>query len=172
MILNEKNVEDNISNILEELNYKSLDKFNINEQTLIVNYELLRKKMILINNDYNEKYIDEAIRKLKSKFFNINEDGNKEFVSYLKNGVPIQIKSIDDRTFNIKIIDLNNFENNSFNFIRQLEIYYSNFNKIIPDILIYVNGLPLSIIEVKSPEAKEKIEDAYKQVVNYSNKVK
>lgn len=172
MILNEKNVEDNISNILEELNYRYLDKFNMNDQTLIVNYELLKKKMILINSNYSEKYIDEAIRKLKLKFFNLNEDGNKYFINYLKNGVPVQIKNIDDRTFNIKIIDFENIENNSFHFVRQLEIYYSNFNKIIPDILIYVNGIPLSIIEVKSPEAKEKIEDAYKQVVNYSNKVK
>lgn len=172
MILNEKRVEDNISYNLEKLKYSSSICFNKDNKQEVINFDLLREKMLLINKNFHQDYIDEAIKKIKFKSFDSIEEGNRHYIDYLKNGIPVKINSIDDRTYNIKLIDFENIDNNTFNYARQLEIYTHNGQKIIPDLLIYINGLPVSIIEIKSPEAKEKIEDARKQIINYSNRSK
>jgi len=40
---------------------------------------------------------------------------------------------------------------------------------MIPDIILFLNGLPISVIELKAPESKQELEDAYRQLRNYLN---
>ena len=68
----------------------------------------------------------------------------------------------------VNLIDFENPQNNIFCAVNQFSVEYTNNGKNevrIPDILLYVNGLPLCIIELKSPsEPNAKIFNAYEQI--------
>lgn len=65
----------------------------------------------------------------------------------------------------IKLIDFDNVDNNVFVVTHQLTIKGANTRR--PDVVIYVNGLPLVVLEAKSPIAKETIDDAITQIRIY-----
>ena len=77
-------------------------------------------------------------------------------------------KSTDGKSKDIKLIDFDNYENNKFKVVNQLTVEYTNNGKSEnrrPDVLLYVNGIPLCIIELKNPaDANATIADAWKQI--------
>ena len=167
-ILKEETIEDWISQTLEEAGYLKKDNsFQGNFQENVIDFDLLEKQLYLINKDLDSEYILEAIKKIKYLSFSDSLQGNFETLNFLKNGIGIHLEKIDSRTRQVYLIDYNNINNNKFEYIRQLKIS-NQCNHIIPDILIYINGLPLSIIELKAPEARETLSDAYNQVCNYA----
>ena len=68
----------------------------------------------------------------------------------------------------IKLIDFDNPENNTFRVVNQFEVEYTNNGQKslrIPDIILFVNGLPLCIIELKNPSnARATIHEAWEQI--------
>ncbi|MDZ7925340.1 MAG: HsdR family type I site-specific deoxyribonuclease [Marinagarivorans sp.] len=69
----------------------------------------------------------------------------------------------------VKIIDFDNIANNEFLCVNQFKIEGINEN-IIPDILLFVNGLPLAIIEAKSPYITNPMESGINQLRRYANR--
>ena len=69
----------------------------------------------------------------------------------------------------VKIIDFDNVANNTFFVVNQAKYLGSQRPAIIPDIVIYVNGLPLAVIENKSPFIIGPMMEAIKQLKRYSN---
>jgi type I restriction enzyme R subunit len=68
----------------------------------------------------------------------------------------------------VKIIDFDNLENNEFICTNQFKIEGAN-QKIIPDIVCFVNGLPLAIIECKSPYITSPMSEGINQLRRYAN---
>lgn len=68
----------------------------------------------------------------------------------------------------VKIIDFDNPENNEFIVTSQFKISGVNQN-IIPDVILFVNGLPLAVIECKSPYITSPIEAGINQLLRYAN---
>jgi type I restriction enzyme, R subunit len=68
----------------------------------------------------------------------------------------------------VHIIDFENPENNEFLCTNQFKVSGVNQN-IIPDILCFVNGLPLAVIECKSPFITNPMEAGIKQLLRYAN---
>ncbi|WP_262983980.1 type I restriction enzyme endonuclease domain-containing protein [Bacillus sp. HNG] len=69
----------------------------------------------------------------------------------------------------VSLIDWITPKNNDFLVVNQLEVIEKGAKKI-PDVVVYVNGMPLIIIELKSASREEvNIDDAYKQLKNYMN---
>lgn len=168
MILKEEIIENLISDTLEEIGYeKYTEYFNKNNLQNVIDFDLLETKLFSINQKLEKEYIHEAINKIKRLNFSTSIEGNLETLKWLKNGIPIKLEKISNRVMPVYLVDFNNINNNSFKFIRQMNISSGGLIRI-PDIIIYINGLPLSIIELKSPEAKEKLYDAYLQVKNYA----
>ena len=68
----------------------------------------------------------------------------------------------------IKLIDFENYQNNKFKVVNQLIVEYTNNGKNEnrrPDVLLYINGIPLCVIELKNPaDANATIVDAWKQI--------
>ena len=68
----------------------------------------------------------------------------------------------------VKLIDFDNPKNNIFKVVNQLVVEYTNNGKNEtrrPDVVLYVNGLPLCIIELKNPaDAHVTIHDAWEQI--------
>lgn len=68
----------------------------------------------------------------------------------------------------IELIDFDESENNIFRVVNQFTVEYTN-NGVVenrrPDVLLYVNGMPLCVIELKNPtDANTKIYDAWEQI--------
>lgn len=85
---------------------------------------------------------------------------------WMTNGVGFTTKN--GAVKNIALIDFENPQNNIFRVVNQLTIEYVNNGRTKnrrPDIVLYVNGLPLCIIELKNPaDDNATIEDAWKQI--------
>ncbi|MFZ2657506.1 MAG: type I restriction endonuclease subunit R [Victivallales bacterium] len=69
----------------------------------------------------------------------------------------------------VKIIDFDNIENNEFLVVSQFKIHGLKQN-IIPDIIIFINGLPIAVIECKSPFITNPLEEGINQLHRYQNK--
>lgn len=167
MIQKEEGIEDLICEALKEIGYiEYKTSFNIEDLTQVIDFNLLKESLIKINRNLDIEYINEAINKIKKINLDFIE-GNIKTLDWLKNGIDIKIDKISNRFIPILLVDYINIENNSFRFIRQMEISSGNCIRRL-DIIIYLNGLPISIIEVKSPEAKESLNDAYNQIKHYT----
>jgi len=68
----------------------------------------------------------------------------------------------------VKIIDFDNLENNEFVCTNQFKIEGAN-QKIIPDIVCFINGLPLAVIECKSPYITNPMAEGINQLRRYAN---
>ena len=112
----------------------------------------------------------EAIRFIKNFDTNDVFTNNKTFHRYLTEGIEIS-DFINGKTeyYRIKLIDFEQISNNDFLVVNQLEITEDGSKKI-PDVFVYINGMPLIVMELKSTSREEvTIEDAYKQLMNYKN---
>ena len=69
----------------------------------------------------------------------------------------------------VYIIDFENPENNEFLCTNQFKVFGTNQN-IIPDIILFVNGLPLAVIECKSPYITNPMEAGVDQLLRYANR--
>ena len=74
-----------------------------------------------------------------------------------------------NRSHTVKVIDFENPENNEFLCTNQFKIEGPKQN-IIPDILLFVNGLPLGVIECKSPYITNPMEAGINQLMRYANR--
>lgn len=69
----------------------------------------------------------------------------------------------------VKIVDFDNIENNEFIAVNQFKVSGPNQN-IIPDIILFINGLPLAVIECKSPYITNPMEAGIDQLLRYANR--
>ncbi|MDU9377096.1 hypothetical protein McpSp1_17420 [Methanocorpusculaceae archaeon Sp1] len=110
--------------------------------------------------------ITEAVSRLKTIDAGTIIQKNIIATDYLQNGIPIKYFDREERSDLIRLIDYENPENNTFTVINQWTVV-DNAEKR-PDIVIFVNGIPVVIIELKSPSREETdISEAYLQLRNY-----
>ena len=165
----EESFENVVIEYLKELNYDYIHGSNLtrdNKEVLLL--ENLKTNLININKKIPESSIDYAIKKIQNFETNDVFTNNKLFHKYLTEGIEIT-DFIDGKTVynTVKLIDFDNIKNNEFLVVNQLEIVEDDIKKI-PDLIIYVNGIPLVCMELKSTSREEvSIEDAYKQLMNY-----
>ena len=165
----EESFENVVIQYLKELNYDYIHGSNLtrdNKEVLLL--ENLKTNLIKINKEIPESSIDYAIKKIQNFETNDVFTNNKLFHKYLTEGIEVT-DFIDGKTVyhTVKLIDFDNIKNNEFLVVNQLEIVEDDIKKI-PDLIIYVNGIPLVCMELKSTSREEvNIEDAYKQLMNY-----
>lgn len=90
-------------------------------------------------------------------------DSNKAIMKIISDGLVMKREDRSKKDIFIQLLDFENIENNMFKIVNQLEI--QGYEKRIPDGIVYINGLPLVVLEFKS-SSKEKttIKDAYTQL--------
>lgn len=95
-------------------------------------------------------------------------DANEAFHKMLAEGVPVIVrKDGQERGERVWLVDFQNPENNVFFVINQFTVVERNQNKR-PDVILYVNGLPLVVIELKNPADKHAtIRKAFDQIQTY-----
>ena len=137
---------------------------------------LLRKRLKnalqRINPDLPAAAIDEAIETVRKPQHASLVENNRAFHEMLTNGVPVEIKAQGEtRGERVKLIDFHRPEKNDFLIVKQLTIRGSKGNRR-PDIVVYVNGLPLFVIELKNPaDEQADIFQAYRQLQTYKEEI-
>lgn len=93
---------------------------------------------------------------------------NESFHSLLTQGVPVGYqKDGTERGDLVRLIDFDQLENNEFTAVNQFTVIESNVNKR-PDIVLFVNGLPLIVLELKNAaDEKATLSSAYQQLQTY-----
>ncbi|MFZ7135864.1 type I restriction endonuclease subunit R [Avibacterium avium] len=100
------------------------------------------------------------------------EERNKQFYQLLKQGVKVRYQQNDQEKHDVALlVDFKQPENNLFYVINQFDIQ-GNKGKRIPDILCFVNGLPLVIFELKNPfKVNADLDRAFNQLQTYKHEI-
>ena len=129
---------------------------------------ILQDSIVKLNKELPLNAINEAINKLKSFDSGSLIQKNAVFMDYLQNGIPVRyyVKG-EERNSIVTLVDYGNVEKNSFDVVNQFT-YIEGYNNRRPDIILFINGLPLVLMELKSPSKDEVgAENAYNQIRNY-----
>ena len=129
---------------------------------------VLQDCLVKINKKLPYAAIAEAMSMLRDFESGSLVQRNEIFMNYLQNGITVKyLENGEERTNIVYLIDYKNADNNDFCVLNQFT-YIENGNNRRPDIIVFVNGLPLVIIELKSPSKDEVgAENAYNQIRNY-----
>ncbi|WP_286818731.1 type I restriction endonuclease subunit R [Desulfobacter sp. UBA2225] len=97
---------------------------------------------------------------------------NRLFHRLLLEGVPVEYSDGDDTlSDHAQVIDFNNFRNNQFLVVNQFTIQGTRMNRR-PDVVVFVNGLPIAVIELKNPSNEQTdVWDAFNQLQTYKEEI-
>lgn len=170
----ETDVEKTIIELLVDLGYSYITEDNswLQERTLstFINEQVLLEQLFKINKGVKTKILEEAINEIKKIDHPSLFERNKIFHNYLVDGITIEDYDSDVNPL-IKLVDFEHIENNLFEVGNQIKFHeFSNRSTRIPDVIIFVNGLPLVVMELKSFQSLDGtlLEDAYKQIGGHS----
>lgn len=112
-----------------------------------------------------------AINKLRDFESGTLLQKNKTFMDYLQNGVPVTyVKNGEEVSDIAYLVDYDNTEANSFIVANQWTIEEHSEKR--PDIIVFLNGLPIVVFELKSPSREEtEVSEAYSQLRNYMKEI-
>lgn len=175
----ESEVEDMCLDMFRKLGYDIVYGPDISEGGLseerkyheVVLVNRLQLALRRINRSVPDSAIDEAVRKvLRAESQNLVSN-NQDFHRLVTNGVNIQYKRADGSIKNelVWLFDFDNPDNNEFLAINQFTIIEEHNNRR-PDIILFVNGLPLVLIELKNPaDENATVWSAYNQLDTYKH---
>jgi len=151
-------------------------KFRENFREIILEQEL-RNSIKRINSWIEDAQVSEVVRRITMPQANSLLEANREIHDLLLENTSIsENRKTGEKSPTVRFIDFKNPENknpenNSFIAISQFKVNIPGTEKhIIPDIVLFVNGLPLVVIECKSPATADPISEAITQLMRYSNR--
>ena len=134
----------------------------------VVLKDILTQAINRLNPAIPETARQEALKAVLSVYSPQLIDANESFHKMLAEGVPVSVrKDGQERGERVWLIDFQKPENNIFLSINQFTVIERNQNKR-PDIILYINGLPLVVMELKNPaDEHATIRKAYDQIQTY-----
>ncbi len=176
--LNEAAVEDAALAYLEDLGWGVAHGPDIAPETPgaertdygdVVLGQRLRDALVRLNPDLPAGALDDAFRKLTRLEGTSLESRNRAFHSLVVDGVNVEYRDTGRvvRGAQVKVIDFDDPANNDWLAVNQFTVT-ENKNTRRPDVVLFVNGLPLSIIELKNPVDEDAtIWTAWQQLQTY-----
>ena len=133
--------------------------------------EVMVDYLVRLNPTLPNVAIEDAVYKLKNFENGTLVQKNTVFMNYLQNGIEVSYHNNGQNKSDIVyLVDYKNPDNNSFIVANQWT-YVENSNKR-PDILLFLNGLPVVLIELKSPSREETdASEAFLQIRNYMQEI-
>lgn len=170
MLFNEDTFEQAIIELFENMDYTHIyaPDMNRTDYSRPLLDDVLRDCLVRLNRSLPAMAIDEAILKLNDFDAGSLLQKNIIFMDYLQNGITVKyaVKG-EERSSVVKLIDYADADNNDFYVVNQYT-FVENGNNRRPDIILFINGLPLVLMELKSPSKDEVgAENAYNQIRNY-----
>lgn len=181
-IIIESEVEQEALNILENLNYEILSGPIISPDGIFPERDsysevILKKRLEDAIDNINPQIPPEgkleAIKKVYRSQSQSLISNNKDFHEMLINGIDVEFKRSDGSIKGDKVwlIDFNNPENNNFLAVNQFSVIENDVQRR-PDIVIFINGIPLALIELKNPFGqKVTIKEAFNQIETYKYQI-
>jgi len=138
----------------------------------VVLIEKLKDALQRINPNIPKEAREEAVKKLLRTSSPKQILDNQNFHKLLVEGVPVEYRKDGKiKHDTLWLIDFENPNKNEFLAINQFTIIENNVNKR-PDVILFINGLPLAVIELKNiADEKATITDAYNQLQTYKEQI-
>ena len=133
--------------------------------------DVLPTALARINKELPGAAIQEAILKLSNIEGGSLEQRNETFTDYLQSGVEVRyFDGKEERDDIVRLLDFDDPENNTFHVVNQWT--FVEYSEKRPDVICFVNGMPLVVFELKSPSREETdASDAYLQLRNYMHHI-
>ncbi len=132
----------------------------------------LRGALGRINSNIPEDALEDTLRKvLRSEHPSLIEN-NRQLHRYITEGVPVEYQG-EGRTISdyAQLIDFGDLANNDWLAVNQFTVIENGHNRR-PDIVVFINGLPLAVIELKNPaDENATVRDAFHQLQTYKNQI-
>lgn len=181
VVINEDQVEQLALEWFKELGYDYYHGYDIapdSETPQRANYQevllsnRLHTALTKLNPTLPVTAIDEAIHLLKKPQHATLIQNNRAFHQMLLQGISVEVKNGDEtRGDVVKLIDFENPANNDFLVVNQYTIKGTKGNRR-PDLVVFINGLPVSVIELKNPaDTNADIFKAYNQLQTYKDEI-
>ncbi len=179
--ITESDVEEIALDILTELGYeriygpdiskdgKNPERINYTDVVLI---DRFRSAIERLNPQISPGGIDLAVRKVVAQDSPDLVESNRNFHKYLTDGVDVEYQRKDGKIVwgKVWIFDFENPDNNEFLAINQYTVV--GIKERRPDIVLFVNGLPLVVIELKNPaDENATIWSAFNQLDTYKKQI-
>lgn len=173
MPFTESMYENSIVQLLEGLGYRHVygPDYEGRDHSSPLFEEDLEACLRRINPKFHEDGIQDALRRLRHF-----ENGdlllqNRLFTEYLQNGIPVSFRVNGEQRSDIcYLVDYTHPERNSFVVANQWT--FVERSKKRPDVLIFLNGFPVVLMELKSPSREEtSVYEAYSQIRNYMHEI-
>lgn len=179
--LTELNIEEFAVELFEQLGYKyfygpdiALDGEMMLRKSLeeVVLKDALRSAVYRINGELPKDVCDEAVNQVLRIASPDVLANNEAFHRMMTEGVVVSVHSDGaERGELVWLVDFENVENNDFAVINQYTIVENGKNKR-PDVILFVNGLPLVVIELKNAaDENATIQSAFRQIETYKDAI-
>lgn len=169
---NENSYESGLIELFKDMGYSHVYGPDVERNFNSPLYDMVLEKSIRHLNPFLPS---DAIADALFKLRNFDNDDlvkkNALFMDYLQNGVPVRfVVKGEEQSSIVYLVDYARLENNSFIVANQWT-YIEHSNKR-PDIVLFLNGLPVVIVELKSPSREETdASEAYSQLRNYMQEI-
>ncbi|TGL13513.1 type I restriction endonuclease subunit R [Leptospira meyeri] len=175
--ITESNIEEYAISLLESQGYKYIygpeiapdsDQPERESFEVVLLVKRLEESLIRINPTLPKESIEDAVKqiqRLNSRELIVN---NHNFHRFLTEGIQVVYqKDGNSRGDLVSLIDFDTWENNEFIVTNQFTVVENNTNKR-PDLVIFINGIPLVVIELKNPtEENATVHSAFHQLQTY-----
>lgn len=130
----------------------------------------LRASLKKINDWLEDDQVEEVVRKITTFPGSSLIENNQAILKLLLENTSVaENRKTGERSPTVRFIDFENRDNNSFLAVSQFKIrILGTEHHIFPDIVLFINGLPIVVVECKSPKTKEPIPEAIDQLLRYS----
>lgn len=164
----ESSYEESIIELFEGMDYRYVYGPELERDYMNPLYvEDFEDSIYRINKGKDREAIKDAIYRITHIENGSLEKKNQVFTNYLQNGVDVSyFKDGKEKSDIVYLIDYENVSNNSFVVANQWT-FIEHSNKR-PDVILFINGMPLVLVELKSPSREETdVSEAYTQLRNY-----
>ena len=168
----EADYENSVIELFQNMGYQHLYGPDIERDLCNPLYEeVLEDSLSRLNPSLPADALTEALNKLKNIENGSLVQKNTEFMDYLQNGIPVRyFVNGSERSSIVYLVDYKKPDSNSFIVANQWT-FIENSNKR-PDVLLFLNGIPVVIVELKSPSREETdASEAYLQLRNYMQEI-
>ena len=168
----EESYENALLEMFSNLGYETLYGPDIDRDYSVPYYELqLRHSLKMVNPSKPDEALEEAFKRVRDIETGSLVQRNERFMDFLQNGVEVSYEiSGEQRHDIVYLLDYKNTERNTFQVINQWTFVEKSEKRA--DLIVFVNGLPLVLCELKSPSREETdASDAYKQIRNYIQEI-
>lgn len=130
----------------------------------------LRAAIVRFNPELPPAQVDEVVAKVAGYGHQSLVDGNREIYDWLRNGVPLERTAADGRREVLRVPVFGFDNGDDLLAVRQFTVQGTKLRR--PDIVLFVNGLPLVVLELKNPaQLNADIESAFNQIQNYKAEI-